>query len=126
MVRVLARVPSIRHQRDFRRIFAGGRRYHGRYMTAVVADAGAPGAVRLAFVTSRKVGNAVKRNRVRRRLRHAAWDLVETGSAPHDVVLIARRSAVNAKYGALHAEISTLLERAGVIEKSGMSGSLSG
>jgi len=118
MVAVLARVPSIRHQRDFRRIFADGRRHHGRYMTAAVGDAGAPETVRLAFVTSRKIGNAVTCDVVRRCLRHAAWDLVKAGSAPHDVVLIARPNAVEADYSALYAEIAGLLERAGVIERS--------
>jgi len=119
MVRDLGRVPSIRLQRDFRRIFAQGRRFGSRNLTAVVAEAGDAATVRIAFVTSRKVGRAVCRNQVRRRLRHAAWELVSAGARPHDVILIARPSAARAAYAALHAEVRGLLTRAGVITPDG-------
>ena len=119
MVRDLGRVPSIRLQRDFRRIFAQGRRFGSRSLTAVVAEPGDPATVRIAFVTSRKVGNAVRRNRVRRRLRHAAWELVSAEALPHDVILIARPGAANSDYATLRAEVHSVLTRAGVITPDG-------
>ncbi|HCU33958.1 MAG TPA: ribonuclease P protein component [Armatimonadetes bacterium] len=119
MVRDLARVPSIRLQRDFRRIFARGRRFGSRNLTAVVAEPGDPATVRIAFVTSRKVGKAVRRNRVRRRLRHAAWELVSAGARPHDVILIARPSAADSDYVTLRSEVHSVLARAGVIAPDG-------
>lgn len=119
MVRDLGRVPSIRLQRDFRRIFAQGRRFGAGNLTAVVAEPGDPATVRIAFVTSRKVGNAVLRNRVRRRLRHAAWELVAAGARPHDVILIARPGAADCDYATLRAQIRSVLTRAGIITPDG-------
>lgn len=119
MVRDLARVPSIRLQRDFRRIFAQGRRFGSRNLTAVVTEPGDPATVRIAFVTSRKVGKAVCRNQVRRRLRHAAWELVAAEALPHDVILIARPGAAHSDYATLRAEVESVLTRAGVINPDG-------
>ena len=72
--------------------------------------------MRFAFVTSRKLGKAVRRNKVRRRLRHAAWDLVSSGAKPHDVVVIARPCAAAASYATLYAELEMVLTRAGVLK----------
>ena len=67
---------------------------------------------RFGFTVSKKVGNAVERNRVRRRLReivrrHAAL-LAERG---HDYVLIGRRAALQAPFGALVADFTGALTR---------------
>ena len=70
---------------------------------------------RYGFVTSRAVGNAVVRNKLRRRLREAARSLpLENG---WDIVVIARRSAADATYGQLWESLASLLERAGVLAK---------
>jgi len=67
---------------------------------------------RFGFVTARAVGKAVVRNRVRRRLREAARSLpLKDG---WDVVVIARRSAVEATYGELRESLASLLTRAGL------------
>ena len=57
-------------------------------------------ACRVGFTTSRVLGNAVKRNRIRRRLREAVRalfpDYARTG---YDYVLIGRQTALAAPYG---------------------------
>lgn len=66
-------------------------------------------SVRIGFTVSRKVGNAVERNRVRRRLREAvrsrAGAFVRTG---YDYVIIGRRAALTTPF----ARILTDLEAA--------------
>src|SRR4029077_3527135 len=69
-------------------------------------------APRFGFTASKKVGSAVERNRVRRRLReivrrHAAL-LPETG---HDYVLIGRRTALQAPFDLMVAEFTGALTR---------------
>jgi ribonuclease P protein component len=44
--------------------------------------------VQLAFALGRKVGNAVQRNRLRRRLRHVFTELVSQGRVPAGVYLV--------------------------------------
>jgi ribonuclease P protein component len=57
---------------------------------------GDAGPVRVGFTVSRKVGTAVERNRVRRRLREVVRRAGAAGlPAGHDYVLVGRRAALS-------------------------------
>lgn len=71
-------------------------------------------SVRVGIITSRRVGTAVERNRVRRRLREIArLDRLKI-VASHWLVLVARQKAVTAEFSELQREWSALIARAGV------------
>ncbi|APE42363.1 ribonuclease P protein component [Sulfitobacter alexandrii] len=72
-----------------------------------------PEAVRVGFTCSKKVGNAVARNRAKRRLREIArLDLPEKGRAGHDYVLIGRRDATaNLPFSRLRTDLDRALSR---------------
>ncbi len=77
------------------------------------ADSGAE-QVRVGFTVSRKVGNAVRRNRARRRLRAAVAEVVpEHGRAGCDYVLIGRAGTLDRVYTDLVADLRTALARIG-------------
>lgn len=68
--------------------------------------------VRVGFTASRKVGNAVKRNRARRRLRAVAEDVLARHAEPGtDFVLIARAATVDRDFEALTADLIAGLKR---------------
>lgn len=75
----------------------------------------APGpAVRFGLTASKKVGNAVARNRARRRLRAAAMELLTAHGAPgYDLVLIARTETLVRGWADLKADLATGLKRLG-------------
>jgi ribonuclease P protein component len=74
----------------------------------------ADGGVRVGFTASRKVGGAVVRNRVRRRLRAVAETVLpRLGQAGHDYVLIGRAATADRPFGALIADLETALGRLG-------------
>lgn len=75
------------------------------------------GPARIGFTVSRKVGNAVERNRVRRRLRevvrlHGAQVAADHGVRPgHDYVLIGRRAALGLPFERLVEHFQSALRR---------------
>jgi ribonuclease P protein component len=67
---------------------------------------------RFGFTVTKKLGNAVTRNRIRRRLKEA----VRLSARPfcmsdHDYVLIARPAALNRPFAALLADVKSALQR---------------
>ena len=65
---------------------------------------------RYGFIVSRKVGRAVVRNQVKRRMREVAR--LTTVTPGWDLVFIARSEAANAQYQDLKAAMKLLLQRA--------------
>lgn len=90
-----------------------GRESAGRAPQSRAAD-DAPEAIRVGFTASRKVGNAVARNRARRRLRAAAAEtLPALGEAGTDYVLVARRETLARRYQDLVEDLQEALIRLG-------------
>ena len=91
----LSELQTLRGDKDFRRVLSEGRRRHLDGLV-VVRSPGKPGPSRLGFVVSKRLGNAVERNRIRRRLRHAvkSQDL----QPGNDYVIIAKKQIAEASH----------------------------
>jgi len=75
-------------------------------------EAGAGEKVRVGFTASRKVGNAVVRNRAKRRLRAAAAEILSRDGRPGtDYVLIARAGTGERRYTDLVADLAGALRQ---------------
>jgi len=73
-----------------------------------------PDVVRVGFTASRKVGNAVARNRARRRLRAAAAEVLPAlAEAGTDYVLVARKATLGRRYGDLVRDLHEALIQLG-------------
>jgi ribonuclease P protein component len=101
----------MRHRADFLAAAAGAKASGSAFtlQTRTREDAGPP---RVGFTVSKKVGNAVERNRVRRRLREIVR-LAPSGrlKAGHDYVLIGRRAALALPFARIAAELDGALDR---------------
>jgi ribonuclease P protein component len=72
-----------------------------------------PGQIRLGFTASRKVGNAVARNRAKRRLRAAAQRVLPLyGLVGNDYVLVARRQTLDIPFAKLIEDLTAALNTA--------------
>lgn len=72
---------------------------------------------RLGITVSAKMGKAVRRNKVRRRIREA-YRIHEPQMAPGwDIVVVARTRAVYAPYAELERGLLSLLDKLGVRQK---------
>jgi ribonuclease P protein component len=67
---------------------------------------------RFGFVTSKRIGKAVVRNQVKRRLREAVRQQIDELAAGWDCLFIAREPIAAADYGAIDTAVTSLLRRA--------------
>jgi ribonuclease P protein component len=99
----------LRRRADFDRVFRQGHHNSSRLM-AVRSVPNDSGVTRIAVSASKRVGNAVVRNRVRRRLKEAFRCLPV--SEGFDVVIVPRPEAAKARFTDLKADLTLLLRRA--------------
>ena len=99
---------------QFQETYDQNRRWHGRHMVLFLRAA-PDASLRLGVVASKKVGNAPERARAKRRLREA-FRRQRAGFAGRtdDVVLVARRSILDAPWDAVVAELRKLAAQAGL------------
>ena len=75
-------------------------------------------ALRLGIATSRKVGNAVVRNRIRRRLKSIARELAPQVRPGAEILIGVRTAASTATSAELRAALTDCLRRARLVEVS--------
>jgi ribonuclease P protein component len=124
MTSMTAGLARLKTRADFLRVAAGRRRAvrPGFILQAaarpIEADSGR--VVRVGFTASRKVGNAVIRNRAKRRLRAVAAEVLPRQGRPGtDYVIVARAATGERAYPALIADLETALRQVDRHERGG-------
>lgn len=113
---------SLKGDRAFQRL-RKGQAGHSKYLSVRVLPSREAG-VRLGVVVSKKVGKAVVRNRVRRRIKESFRSLLQKplkpqltrhGQAAFDIVVVTRPEAAEANYWQLKGALEHALRKAGVL-----------
>jgi len=114
------KLTTLKRRKDFLRV-RGGARWAGPCFVVeakrrVAPDtAGAPVATaRFGFTVTRQLGNAVVRNRIRRRLKAAIREVAGGGppdAGGTDFVIIARKEALDRPFAALRQDLAAALAR---------------
>ncbi len=110
----------LKRRAEFLRVAKTGRKAatHGLVLQALARtepDPAHPGPARLGFTVTKKVGNAVIRNRTRRRLKEAARLLLRERSVVGvDLVVIGRDGTRARPFTALMDDLRRALDKAGV------------
>ena len=73
---------------------------------------------RFGFVAGKKVGNAVRRNRIKRLMRESVQHRIEQIRPGWDIILISRTDADDAQFQEIDAAIDQVLRRANLIRNS--------
>jgi len=105
----------LRDKKRFQQVRRQGRSYKHRLLILVILPNDLPHS-RFGFTASKRIGNAVKRNRVRRLMRESVrlmWDDIAPG---WDVVCIARRPIANADFHDVQAACKQMLAQAGLLQ----------
>ena len=101
---------ALKQNHEFRRLYSKGRNAASPYFAVYCRRTGRPHS-RLGLTTGVKLGNAVKRNRVRRRMREL-YRTNESKLRPgYDIVMVARTRAIFARYSDLESSFLRLMKK---------------
>ncbi|MGE5397537.1 MAG: ribonuclease P protein component [Chitinophagales bacterium] len=103
---------SLKKKSDFQKTYKG-KKLWGRFYVAYVLNNGLP-FNRYALVASSKVGNAVVRNKLKRRSREIIRQKKDSVNTGFDVILVLRKVAVDAQFGQMVLDINNLFNKAGL------------
>lgn len=101
----------LRRRPEFVSVQSSGRKVHGKLFMALVAPQSSTSSVgRVGLTVTKRIGNAVTRNRIKRRTRE--W-LRRNGWVPagRDVVLVAKDGAAVATSAELAADLARIVSR---------------
>ncbi|HEY0876767.1 MAG TPA: ribonuclease P protein component [Vicinamibacterales bacterium] len=104
-----SKAQRVRRRGEFQRVFDTGYRISSRYFTLLLAPRTSPGA-RLGIVASRKLGDAVRRNRAKRLIREIFRHL-EAPASGVDVVVIPRRELFDVPFTDLERDFKAAWRR---------------
>ena len=112
------RIATLKKRQDFLRVRAAARRWAAPGLVLQAAPAPAAeaesGLMRVGYTASRRVGNAVARNRAKRRLRAAVAHVMPTSAqCGCDYVVIARATTLTRPFDALIGDLAAALARVG-------------
>ena len=104
---------SLKFNHVFRRLYSKGT-HAATPRLVLYCRRGIPGKNRLGITVSARLGHAVRRNKIRRRLKEIYRTNEERFSAGWDIVIVARSAAADADYHLLEADILHLAEKLGI------------
>ena len=109
-------IERLKVRSDFLRVAATRRRWATPGLVLQVAETPREladrGVIRVGFTASKKVGDAVTRNRARRRLREAVRQVLPAHATPgRDFVVIARANTVRRPFADLITDLESALKK---------------
>lgn len=117
------KILQIKKSSDFQEISKKGQKFYSKtillislptsqiYFQNLAKNKNATNFCRVGYTVSKSVGNAVLRNRSKRKLREAFCKLSEIARNHHDYVLIARREIVEADFEKIFNDLKFCLKR---------------
>ena len=112
----LLRVMRMKSRAEFSRVREEGSSFGGSYLVlGYLPEPDLPTSFKFGIILTRKLGNAVVRNRIRRRVRAILGELGELVSSPGYLVMIARQRAPLASFEELRKDFKKLALQAGIL-----------
>lgn len=113
-------LPTLKASQDFKRIAKHGQKRVTPAFIMQINKTEASAGFRLGLTVSRKVGNAVTRNRAKRRLRELVRLMLQNAAEArqlqgYDIVLIGRTAAATQDFAAMARDLRWALKKLGVL-----------
>lgn len=107
---------TLRKQAEFTRVYNKGKSKGSKYVVVLYRKNNL-GYTRTAFVSSKKVGNSVERNRSRRLMRESYRSFKERIIEGYDLIFVARNTIIEAKQPEVERSMFGALRACGLITK---------
>ncbi len=104
---------SLKRHKEFRYTYARGRAQSLPLFTLVYAK-NRNESVRVGFSVSKRIGNAVQRNRAKRRMRASLSPMLPHLAGGFNVIFVAKPEVLEAPFPELSKQMETLVRRAGL------------
>jgi ribonuclease P protein component len=102
---------------DFRKVYKHGKSFANRYLVMYILENKSDSS-RIGISVSKKVGNAITRNKIRRRIKEAyRLNIDENVKNGYDIIFIARVSCNEAEYKDIDKAINHLVKKSNLINK---------
>ncbi len=111
----MAKVLRLREAELFNKAYKEGRSVPSKEVVLYVLDLGPKEQTRAGFSISKKVGNAVIRNKIKRRIRSILESIGGSLRDGHILVFVGRPAAADCGFSQLKETVRRLLEQANVL-----------
>ena len=105
----------LRRKEDFSSIYKKGKSVGDKFVV-VFTKKNNLSYNRTAFLASKKVGNAVARNRARRLMKESYRSVNDQLATGYDIIFIARKTITNSKFADVKKSIEAATKRAGILK----------
>ncbi len=117
----MSRLDSLKLNTEFHRVYAAGKSIPSSGVVTYAVRSRVKGSgCRVGITTSKKIGNAVERNRCRRIIRAACDSLSDEVSGDWDLVLVARHKTKYLKTPDIERMLRQHFKKLGVIKQGGV------
>lgn len=101
-------IQKLKKTNEFRKVFLNGNKKLGKHLILYTLPVKQDNN-RVGIITKKNIGNAVKRNKVKRILREIWRNKCNKLISGYDVVILARKNILNAKFSEIENELTKLI-----------------
>jgi len=108
----------IKKNKDFQSAFQKGRSFANRQLVVYVIEKEGQDYFRIGLSVSKKIGNAVTRNRIKRYVRQAIFELHDQVHSGMDYVIIARKPTADMDFSEVKKSLTHVLKVGKVLRRN--------
>lgn len=106
----------LRKNMEFKKVYKTGKNYWNRNLILFIRKNGSENT-RIGISITKKIGNAVVRNKLKRRIKSVNQDYINSIKLGYDVVIIPKKNAVELTFKDLESAIKHIYKISGLLEK---------